>query len=155
VTDECLEAKMKKLIVLVIIALPLTSFARKPAVEPVTGISIDEYKDVPPSEAQGFNWNQDSKNTKSENVQAKVDVEKLPEQEINITSGPDLTPAMILMFMLVLPFGIWFFLLGKLDAPENEVGFEEQEDIDNMLAFPKKSEKDDGDDDDFDVPKAS
>lgn len=149
---------MKKLLILAIITLPFSSFARKPAVEPVTGISIDHYKDVPPSEAQGFDWKQDKsiQNKKTKTVQAKVDVEKLPEQEISETSNANLTPAIMLLFMLVLPFGIWFFLLGKLDTPENEVGFQEEEDADNMLAFPSKNKKDDSeDDDDFDVPKAS
>ncbi|MBK24365.1 MAG: hypothetical protein CME70_10245 [Halobacteriovorax sp.] len=153
---------MKKLIVLSIILLPLTAFARKPAVEPVTGISIDDYKEVPPEQAKGFDWNNENKNLRVEansKPAIKVDVTKLPEQEIMTVSTPDLTPAIILMMMLALPFGIWFFLLGKLDAPVNEKGFEEEEDyLDNTLAFPSKkikSEKDDNDDDDFNIPKAS
>lgn len=151
---------MKKLLILALITLPFSSFARKPAVEPVTGISIDEYKDVPPSQAQGYDWNQ-GQTTKTKKVNQvaapKGDVTKLPEQEITMTSVPDLTPAVMLMFMLLLPFGIWFFLLGKLETPENEVGFQDEEDLDNTLAFPSKNKRNQNndDDDDFDVPKAS
>lgn len=150
---------MKNLLILALFTLPLSSFARKPAVEPVTGISIDEYKEVPPSQAQGYNWNK--KNTESLKVkentapQVKGDVSALPEREISSTTGPNLTPAIVLFFMLILPFGIWYFLLGKLDEPETEIGFQEEEE-DNTLAFPSKShKKDDEDDDDFDIPKAS
>lgn len=152
---------MKKLILLAIITLPFSVFARKPAVEPVTGISIDHYKDVPPSQAQGFDWTSDkeAKPSKTNNTQSKLDVDKLPEQQITDTTGPDLTPAIILFFLLVLPFGIWFFLLGKLEEPVNEVGFQDEETEDNMLAFPSKSKKEekgnDDDDDDFNIPKAS
>jgi hypothetical protein len=147
---------MKKLILLAVIAVSFSAFARNPAVEPVSGISIDHYNDVPPSEGQGFDWNnkKQQKSVKTKNTQSKLDVDRLPQQEITDTTGADLTPAFILFFMLVLPFGIWFFLLGKLEEPEVEVGFDDEKD--NMLAFPSKSNKDeDGDDDDFDIPKAS
>ena len=150
---------MKKLLILALLALPLTSFARKPAVEPVTGISIDEYKDVPPSQAQGYDWNQESQGKTKGKIKfapaIKGDVTKLPQHEIESTSTPDLTPAIILMLMLLLPFGIWFFLLGKLEAPATEVGFKDHEEEDNTLAFPSNKKSDDEDDDDFDVPKAS
>lgn len=135
--------------------------ARKPAVEPVTGISIDDYKEVPPSEAQGYDWNKgqnNQANRKPKSVeQAPVNTDELPQKEIETVSTPDLTPAVVLLFMLSLPFGIWFFLLGKLEKPENEVGFQEDEDLDNTLAFPGKSktESNKDDDDDFDIPKAS
>ncbi len=153
---------MKNLIVLSLILLPFTVLARKPAVEPVTGISIDDYKEVPPSQAKGFDWSKNNKELKvnSDSKPAvKGDVTKLPEQEITTISTPDLSPAVILLMMLALPFGIWFFLLGKLEAPVNEKGFEEEEDhLDNTLAFPgkkTKSESNDDDDDDFNIPKAS
>jgi len=153
---------MKKLIVLSLILLPFTVQARKPAVEPITGISIDDYKEVPPEQAKGFDWNNKNKNLRVEagaKPAAKIDISKLPEQEITSISTPDLTPAIILMMMLSLPFGIWFFLLGKLDSPVNEKGFEEEGDyLDNTLAFPgkkTKSENNDDDDDDFNIPKAS
>jgi hypothetical protein len=45
---------------------------------------------------------------------------------------------------------------GKLDDPETEIGFQDEEIEDNTLAFPKsKKNDDDNDDDDFNIPKAS
>jgi hypothetical protein len=147
---------MKKLTILLILLLPLTAFARKPAVEPVTGISIDEYKEVPPSEAKGYNWNEGEAKVTKEAIAPKGDVSRLPTQTISETTGMDLTPAIILVMLLILPFGIKFFLNGKLDKPETETGLE-KEIHDNTLAFPKSSKKedDDNDDDDFNIPKAS
>lgn len=144
--------------ILILLILPFSSFARSPAVGPVTGISIDEYKDVPPSQAKGFNW----KN--SEDIKPSFDSSKLPEQGINTEEGPDLSPAIVLFFMSILPFGIWFFLLGKLADPAHDIGYQEEGDDGqelkgDTLAFPPKAKKysknDDEDDDDFNLPKAS
>lgn len=148
---------MKKLLILLIFLLPLSAFARKPAIEPVTGISIDDYKEVPPSQAKGYNWNEENKKVTAEAIAPKGDVTKLPSRSISEETAPDLKPAIILVLLLVLPFGIWFFLNGKLDSPESEIGFQEEEEInDNTLAFPKATKtKDDDDDDDFNIPKAS
>ena len=148
---------MKKLLILLIFLLPLSAFARKPAIEPVTGISIDDYKEVPPSQAKGYNWNEENKKVTTEAIAPKGDVTKLPSRSISEETAPDLKPAIILVLLLVLPFGIWFFLNGKLDSPESEIGFQEEEEInDNTLAFPKATKtKDDDDDDDFNIPKAS
>ncbi len=148
---------MNKLTILLILLLPFSAFARKPAVEPVTGISIDEYKEVPPSQAKGFNWNKDESKITTEAVAPKGDTSKLPSRSISETTEPSLKPAFILVLLLILPFGIWFFMNGELDEPESEIGFQEDEEIeDNTLAFPKSKKKDDdNDDDDFNIPKAS
>ena len=151
---------MKNITILILLILPFTSFARKPAVEPVTGISIDEYKDVPPSQAKGFNWTNPKKVDSVTNEKSKFDSSKLPEQVISTAEAPDLTPAIVLFFMTILPFAVWFFLLGKLEEPVHDIGYQEDEDFeDNTLAFPNKAKEDskneNDDDDDFDVPKAS
>ncbi|MFT6068207.1 MAG: hypothetical protein ACJAT2_002921 [Bacteriovoracaceae bacterium] len=147
---------MKKLTILLILLLPLSAFARKPAVEPVTGISIDEYKEVPPSQAKGYNWNEGESKVTTEAVAPKGDPSKLPSRTISEATEPNLKPAFILVLLLVLPFGIWFFMNGKLDDPETEIGFQDEEIEDNTLAFPKsKKNDDDNDDDDFNIPKAS
>lgn len=149
---------MKKLTILLILLLPLSAFARKPAVEPITGISIDDYRDVPPSKAKGYNWNEGESKVTSEAIAPKGDTSKLPTRSIADSTGPDLKPAFILVLLLVLPFGIWFFMNGKLDEPETEIGFQDEV-HDNTLAFPKtnskKEEDNDDDDDDFNIPKAS
>jgi hypothetical protein len=150
---------MKKLTILLILLLPLSAFARKPAVEPVTGISIDDYRDVPPSKAKGFNWNEGESKVTKEAIAPKGDTSKLPTRSIAEGSAPDLKPAFVLVLLLILPFGIWFFMNGNLDEPEIEIGFQD-ETYANTLAFPKSNKKkenddDDDDDDDFNIPKAS
>ncbi len=47
-----------------------TIWARKPAVEPVLGISIDNQKTVPPGQAQGFDFN----SGKAKNLQTSKEI---------------------------------------------------------------------------------
>lgn len=130
--------------------LPLGSFARGPAVEPVSGISIDDYKEVPPKQAKGYHFQ------KGKPVSAST---VAPVETFTETKKPDAKPkeqvydnvpawplSVLLVLLVGLPFGIWIGVmksLGKEQTTENT--------SQNTIAFPSKKS---GDDDDVDWPKA-
>jgi hypothetical protein len=140
--------------------LLLTSFtmaeAREPAVEPVTGISIDDYKVIPPSQAKGY----DFQKGKPKEVTKKAPVQKSNDRQFAATipvetkttqqlgANAPTWPVSIFLFVLIaLPFGAWFGIMKSLGQDK-----EDEYIPSNTIAFPTKS--DSTDDDDFNLPKA-
>lgn len=131
--------------------------ARKPAVLPVTSISIDDYKDVPPSEAKGYNWaNKDTVKTPT----AKKPVARTPaiqryDFNQSNTSGPSIPVIAFLVLMFGLPMALWWGIMKGLDQPEeldNDSSGSEVVDLNSERA--KRESNSDNDDDDFHFPKA-
>lgn len=133
-----------------IILLPIGSFARGPAVEPVSGISIDDYKEIPPDQAKGYHFQKGKPVSASSVTPVKTITKSKNPKTKSKEQVYDSAPAWPLSFLLVLliglPFGIWIGVMKSLGK--------EQEPLDtshNTIAFPSKKS---GDDDDVDWPKA-
>ena len=128
--------------------------ARKPAVEPVTGISIQDYKEIPPSQAKGYNFQKG----KPQNVAKKgtsptitnttvKTVETKTTKQLSGADAPAWPVSLFLFVLIALPFGAWFGIMKSLQK-ENE----DQVVPSNTLAFPTKDNS--TDDDDYNLPKA-
>ena len=122
-------------LVLLFISISIPSFARKPAVDPVRGISIEEYQKANPGKTKGFNFEkkQESRTPamKSKNLSAG------DEKEISIT--------MLFFVLLSLHIGAWFFISKKVkkdyqshSEAEAQHSSDDHDDFDQMN-FPKAS----------------
>lgn len=154
---------LTKILFISLVIFPLTSMGRGPAVEPVSGISIDDFKEVPPSQAKGYRFTkgqpkqlvpQKTKSTGMEpSKKLQTNIETRSEKQVY---GPDSSwPGAVFLFLLLLmPFGLWMSIMKSLDDKEVVQP-------DNTIPFPVKKAgptgHDDGDDDggDLNVPKAS
>jgi hypothetical protein len=119
--------------------------ARKPAVDPVVGISIEEYKEVPPEKAKGFNFNQARKPDAAQRVHNSAEIR---EGSASDTAGAENLLVVFLVFLPVIAAGMTFYLLKK-EQPE-EIKSDNVVDI-----FAKKKDDNDDDHDDYNFPKAS
>ena len=151
-------ANMKKITLLALILLSNLTLveAREPAVEPVTGISIDDYKVIPPSQAKGYEFQKG----KPSNVAQKAPVQKTTTNTTattvtNIetkstkqlqTDAPGWPTSLFLFVLIALPFGAWFGIMRSLQEDKTEDFVPS-----NTLAFPTREETTD---DDFNLPKA-
>jgi hypothetical protein len=140
--------KLAILLSLVTIFLPVYANGRGPAVLPVSGISIDDYKEIPPSKAKGYRFNKG----KPKSLNRKMASGFNPSNIENKTSkqvydAKSSWPISIFLFLLLtMPFGLWFSIMKTLEKKETEI-------IENTIPFPSKKSK--NDDDDFNYPKAS
>ncbi|OIQ19803.1 MAG: hypothetical protein BM556_04785 [Bacteriovorax sp. MedPE-SWde] len=139
---------MRKITVLTfILFISSTTFARKPAVDPVVGVSIEEYKEVPPEKAKGYDFNRRPNSEKrAASTKRTHSVEGLKVESATDTSAS--SGKLIFLFLIFLPIvasGITFYRLGrKFDGITK----------DSNVTDINKNKKD-SDHDDFDIPKAS
>ena len=114
--------------------------ARKPAVDPVQEISIEEYNDVPPEKAKAFDFSQTSK----KNITKKALVRKqVPITSIKDLEGQDRSFNFLFLLVFALPLAVWFSVRSITKSKEEDIK-------DNVTAL--KSKKDS--DDDINYPKA-
>lgn len=101
--------------------LSSASFGRAPAVEPVTGISIDQYREVDPKEDKGFDWHQDSskftrfKNNRTTGQRASVAYDSSASTTMSVV---------FLVAIVAFPIALWFTLMKSFpntpsSSPEN------------------------------------
>ena len=96
----------KQLILFLFLALITSSmsFARKPAVQPVSGISIEEYNDVPPSKATPYNFTQ---NEKSKRI---APIKKKPIKETSVEAMDDTksttNQTIVILMICLLPIAV-------------------------------------------------
>lgn len=133
------------------------SHARHPAVDPVRGLSIDEYPEIAPENAQGFEFGQVPAQT-SEALRATASDQAPQAPQIVTSNIPSVTQAdleghapsfptlLLLTLLLGMPFGLWWFIHKKIKE-ETSSSFPENT-IDINRARKEKEGKDD-------VPKAS
>lgn len=102
------------------------ALARKPAVEDVQGISIDEYREVSPVEEKGFNFDN------NERAPSNQVVENAPEQKTPESAPVSWWP------LLALPIGLAFMMwnLFKKGTQQTQVP-------DNVVQLPKRKDHDD------------
>ncbi|ATH06970.1 hypothetical protein BIY24_03170 [Halobacteriovorax marinus] len=119
------------------------SFARKPAVEPVSGISIEEYNDVPPSKATPFDFTQ-----KKEQPSAAVKKNEVKTTTINELDDAKSSTNQIIVILMVclLPIAVWLGLMKGVKDLEEETP-------NNVVDL--ESKRGDDDNDDMNFPKAS
>ena len=152
---------LAKIFFIFLFAFPLTSMGRGPAVEPVSGISIDDFKEVPPSQAKGYRFTKGQPKqlvpqktkpiAKNPVTKIKTSIDTRSEKQVY---GPDSNwpSAIFLLVLLAMPFGLWVSIMKSLDDKEIVQP-------DNTIPFPVKksgpSGHDDDDGGDFNLPKAS
>ena len=100
-----------------------TAEARQPAVDPVRGISIDKYKDVPPEENKGdyeFKERPQDRSQNRESMKAPASTTrpetKGPAQQ---TEGTDWPLGFLLIALLALPFAIWWIFQKSLQQHQS------------------------------------
>ncbi|MEE3079607.1 MAG: hypothetical protein VX341_09760 [Bdellovibrionota bacterium] len=85
--------------------IKINTFARKPAVEPIMGVSIEEYKEVPPAKAKGYDFsrkpnsnvnNQDTIPTKEVRIHNQNEIKSQSQTKLEDTSNKN-----FLFFVLV------------------------------------------------------
>ncbi|PIK14979.1 hypothetical protein [Halobacteriovorax sp. JY17] len=136
----------RQLILFLFLALITSSmtFARKPAVEPVSGISIDQYDDVAPSKATPFDF------TQNEKSKSLAPVRKSPVKETNVEMMDDskstTNKTIVILMICLLPIAVWLGLMKGVKDLEEEVPS-------NVVDLDSKRESDN--DDDMNFPKAS
>jgi hypothetical protein len=111
---------------------------RSPAVEPVTGISIDQYEEVNPSNDPGFNWN-----TKlSKAASTTLVTTRVPAQNGLIkgttSQGKSLPTTLFLIGLLTLPFFLWKGLMKGLEKSDS--GTANAETVDLMSEREKRNQ---------------
>ena len=127
-----------KIIATILLCLSFSPlFARSPAVEPVTGISIDQYKEVEAGKDQGYDFSKNEPNY----IKARSDAELSP------------TTAFFLVVASALPFIVWFGVMRALpDATPME---NSNTGARPTLSVIKGEGKSESDDDHDSMPKAS
>lgn len=149
----------KSIILFIFMTAGLFSFetqSREPAVEPVMGLSIEEYENVPPEESQGFNFEQkDAQETqRGPSGQQQLSRPQTPAAARNLinqsnqTSTTDTPATLFYILLCLLPFIVWFGLMKNLDGNQEENFTAEMYDLE------EQRRKREGSDDD-DIPRAS
>lgn len=101
--------------------------ARQPAVDPIMGLSIDEYKEVSPQDARGYSFNQRPQEVKREmasNEGLKVNYQHgTPDQLTTLDSAALIehnhaaSSMIIFIFaIMALPFCLWWIILKHLEG---------------------------------------
>ena len=148
---------LKRLSLITLFLLSLTTFGRSPAVEPIRGISISEYKEVDPKADPGFNWRQSDFVQETALVTTRTPAER---SLINQTKSQRKTwPTYVfLVSLLGLPFVLWYSVMKGLEDKGSE-GFvahgEHSGDVDNTIDFNQEREKRQKDNEESDISKAS
>ena len=121
------------------------SFARKPAVEPVSGISIDQYDDVPPAKANPYDFNQGKTKELAPAKRSKA-VKKTTLDDMKSSKKSRTNQVIVLLMVFLLPVAVWLGLMKGIKDLDNERP-------NNIVDLDAKRTSDD--DDDIDFPKAS
>ncbi|MCR9203495.1 MAG: hypothetical protein NXH75_02890 [Halobacteriovoraceae bacterium] len=110
---------MKHLILLSLFVLSFTTFGRAPAVEPVRGISIEQYQETNPATDPGFNWKEENYVQETSLITTRVPAEAAL---INNTSNQSKSwpTYLFLVSLLTLPFVLWYSVMKGLESPETD-----------------------------------
>ena len=136
---------------LILLVIPTLNFARKPAVEPVTGISIDHIPPADPKNADGFPFDSKPKDlTKEQQAQAPASNQnQRPKLETGV-DGED-SSTWFLLFLVALPVAIWFVLMKNIEPPKPA----EVKEISEVKPEATEEKEEEDHDDDYQLPKAS
>ena len=125
---------MKKILILILtLVVSLPVWARKPAVEPVMGISIDnEPKVQNPTLNKGFEFT-----PYQEAKRGPQSVSAAPEAKP--AEADRVTPLFFMLIMLVLPIGLWFGIMKNIKGADEETDADKVKQLKNY----KKDNHDD------------
>lgn len=112
---------MKIAFYLSILFLSLSTFGRAPAVEPIRGISIDQYQETDPARDPGFNWKQEDYVQETSLITTRVPAETAL---INRTSNQKKSwpTYAFLVSLLALPFVLWYSVMKGLNSQDSAPG---------------------------------
>lgn len=147
---------MKISLCILLFIATLSTFGRAPAVEPVTGIAIDQYRETDPATDPGFNWNQGKYVQETSLVTTRIPAEAaLIENTKNQSKS---WPTYVFLFsLLALPFILWFSIMKSLDhSDDHSQPIPQQEELGTTYNLSEERAKRQSDDDQEDkVSKAS
>jgi hypothetical protein len=135
--------KVSSLAFVIVLTMTLKNAdARKPAVDPVKEISIEEYNDVPPEQAKAYDF---SRKSKTLNAAKKPLVRNVvPVKSIDSLEDKSKSLNFLFIFVFATPFLIWFGIRQMVKRND-------EDNMDNVTVLKTKKESDD----DIDFPKAS
>lgn len=133
------------LVCLILITAMSSSWARKPAVEPVGTIVVEEYN-APKENVKGFNFNKESKGEaiKSKTTNSKIRTISSEKTETGSTAGG----LLFLVIIAAVPFAFWFGIMMGVKTNNSEVSKNAKAEVDPEV-------EDHNDHDDMNFPKAS
>ncbi len=105
-----------------------SAFSRSPAVEPVRGISIEQYTEVNPDNDPGYNWG----------AKTSVALQVGPTQNRPLQAN-GLPTTLLLIGLLTLPFFLWRGIMKNLDKVEVATAEHSAETVDLMSEREKRS----------------
>jgi predicted nucleic acid-binding Zn ribbon protein len=134
-------------ILLLLLTLATTTSARKPAIEPIMGISIDDNPPANPEKNPGFKF---ESNTKKAATAPKTTTAPAPQAKAlpEVTSEKETTSIasyIFMVFVIALPIVVWFSMMSNLHKGPSE----------DAEVTKLKQKKEDDHDDDYQIPKAS
>jgi hypothetical protein len=116
--------------------------ARRPAVEPVMGISIDEYQHVPPEKARGFDFTQKQTKKNNEKVLKQKVSNSHPAQlpQVNNEKDTSAWSWTLIGFLFLLPALIWFSVYRALfkSRTEPEISQNLPDNVTELFKEPKE-----------------
>jgi hypothetical protein len=161
--------KIKHLALTGLLLLGTEAFGRSPAVEPISGISIDNYNDVPPEQAKGYDFDQKGTARKPAAPGGETSAYESNARSAITKSAPALTKEKatdgtwaqglaVLLLLSALPIIVRVGVVQLLKRSREESANDHAETIDFNLARSKKMGSawhNRTSDDDEDLPKAS
>lgn len=128
----------------------VSTMGRSPAVEPITGISIDKYRDVNPKNDPGFNWKQDS----SRHVRLMPETSS---KTSDYSSASSITTTIVfLLSIAAFPIALWFTLMKAFPSTPSHSETPAHQSVMIDLAAERSRRSDNVDDEnEDDVHKAS
>lgn len=114
---------MKSFLLLAIVFLSSAAFGRAPAVEPIRGISIDDYREVDPKRDPGFNWNQNDVVRDTSLITTREPAQKalIADTESQNKNWPTYV---FLASLITLPFVLWYSVMKGLEESEKHAHHE-------------------------------
>lgn len=142
----------KSFSIFIVLMMGLFSFnaqSRSPAVDPVMGLSIEEYDHAPPAQAQSFDFSQAQSSQELRTPTSEAITPRTLQQSSGEGSGP---ATYFYILMSLLPFVIWFGVMKNLEKQDQKMTSlpENMYDLDSERNKRKADSSDDSD-----LPKAS
>lgn len=134
---------------------PTSVQGRSPAVEPVTGLSVDEYPEIEPSKAKGIEFTERSSTITNNKRETSSITEGRANRESTLsTSNQGGFPISLIVFVLLLPLVVWYGVMRNLDPSQREQAMEEAIDL-AKYRNEKKAATEDKKEEEDSLPKAS
>ncbi len=148
---------MKKNILILLFSF-LTVFnlyGRSPAVEPVMGLSIEEYETVSPENATPYDFAETTTEAKAPARAPAIEVPSsfeftAPSRTFSQVEAETRVPPYLIFMALLLPLIVWFGLLKNIDK-----SFENPTQAENMVSLEEQRQKRAQSKDNDDISKAS